>query len=192
MDTRNRAFIFGIFSPRSKDTTHTSFVFLLSGKRKIRPEHAERLNRGLKLQGDEEKYLRLMIKSRSAETSAERAECEAIREYHRQVLDLATRALEEQNVSERVFNSCTMTIDSRRLDEAKELILQFRSDLAKLMEKDGGDETYQLRLQLFILWDNSLVQELNSRKNSMRNKILSKEIRSRLTLDHGVFSISRF
>lgn len=226
---------------------HTSLVLLLSGKRRIRPEHLERINRGLKLQGDQEKYLRLLVQLHASSSERERAECsarlallqpnaeesflegerfrlvadwvhmailemtkladfrgnsewiarrlgfgvteamardalerlvkmgllaregerviktqarlttpkdragEGIREHHRQVLTNAIAAIEAQGIDERVYNSCTMTIASSRLSEAKELILKFRADMAKLMEEDGGDETYQLGIQFFRL-----------------------------------------
>lgn len=230
---------------------HTSLVLLLSGKRKIRPEHVERLNRALRLQGDQEKYLRLLVQLQTSTSEAERAECvarlqllqpsaeesflegerfrlvadwlhmailemtklrdfqgdsawiaarlgfgvkpaqveealerlvalglmaregdrlvktqarlttpkdragEGIREHHRQVLTNAIAALETQGIDERVYNSCTMTVASSRLEEAKELILKFRADMAKLMEQDGGDETYQLSVQFFRLTEKS-------------------------------------
>lgn len=226
---------------------HTSLVFFLNGKRKIRPEHLDRLNRGLKLATTEETYLRTLVHLQCAKTESERTHYEArlkllrpskedtlletekfrliadwihmtilemtqladfqgssewiarrlkfrqnvaqvqtaldrlinlgllkregeklvktnerlttpkdrssecIREHHRQVLQNALTAIDSQSVNERVLNSCTMTVDSSRLEEAKELILKFRTDMAKLMEKEGGDETYQLSVQFFKL-----------------------------------------
>jgi uncharacterized protein (TIGR02147 family) len=230
---------------------HTSLVLLLSGKRKILPAHFERINRALKLQGDQEKYFRLLVQKEAAPTAREKEEyasrlallrpslkeslleeekfrlvadwihmailemtklrdfrgepawiaarlsfgvkesevaaalerltalglltregerlvktqsrlttpkdraSDSIREHHRQVLGNAATALGTQTVEERVFNACTMTIASDRLPEAKELILKFRADMEKLLEKDGGDATYQLAVQLFRLTENA-------------------------------------
>lgn len=226
---------------------HTSLVMMMSGKRKILPSHLEKINKGLRLQGDEETFLRLLVAFHASKSAAEKRELEArlkvlvpaaeqallesekfrlvadwehmailemtklkdfendpawiaerlgfglteeraaeaigrlvslgllkrkkgklcksaerlttpkdrasegIREHHRQVLGNAVLAIESQTVEERVFNSCTLTIDSSRLPEAKELILKFRADMAQLLEKEGGDETYQLSVQLFKL-----------------------------------------
>ncbi len=76
---------------------------------------------------------------------------ECIREHHKQVMQNGFKAIEAQDVSERVLNSCAMTIDASKMNEAKELILKFRQDMAKLMEKTSGDETYQLSVQFFKL-----------------------------------------
>jgi uncharacterized protein (TIGR02147 family) len=226
---------------------HSSLVLLLNGNRKIRPEHFDRLNRGLKLSGDEEAYFRTLVHFRAASSEKEKSHFEArlkllspdreqtlldterfrsiadwihmailemtelkdfepnscwiakrlknkvkeeevtsaidrllqlgllewrdgylvktnanlttprdrasecIREHHRQVLRNAITAIDEQDVSERVLNSSTLTIDVSRLPEAKELILKFREDMGKLLEKRNGDETYQLSVQLFKL-----------------------------------------
>lgn len=226
---------------------HTSLLFLLNGKRPIRPEHVEKINRGLRLEGNQEKYLRLLIQAKNVRSEKDRCDYEAqmkmlapsttetlidvekfklvadwlhmavlemtklkdfkseaawiaarlkyevpehrvaealnrlqqlkllkwennqlvktndrlttpkdrasesIREHHRQVLNNAIEAIESQSVSERVYNSSTMTIDVNRLDEAKALILKFREDMAKLLEKNNGDETYQFSMQLFKL-----------------------------------------
>ena len=224
---------------------HSSLVLLLNGKRPVRPEHLAYLNRGLRLEGDEEKYLRLLIHSRATKSEVERADIEArlkllvpskseglldcekfnliadwmhmailemtklkdfqsrvpwiaarlkprrptdevsaainrllqlgllerragklvktnerlstsknrgsesIREHHRQVLKNDSQAIDGQSIEERIFNSCAMTIKTNRLKEAQELISKFRADMAKLLEADDGDETYQLSIQLF-------------------------------------------
>jgi uncharacterized protein (TIGR02147 family) len=226
---------------------HTSLVFLLNGKRRVRAEHVEKLNRSLRLAGEEEKYFRLLVQHENAKTENERSDIEsrlkllrpsaeqsllneekfhfvsdwmhmailempelagfraepewiaqrlggsvtpdqaeealrrllqlgllrrdgaslvktnehlttpsdrsseAIREHHKQVLALAAKAVDEQSVHERILNASAFTIDSSRLPEAKELLLKFRADMAKLLEKKGGDETYELCIQFFKL-----------------------------------------
>jgi uncharacterized protein (TIGR02147 family) len=73
----------------------------------------------------------------------------AIQEHHREVMKLASEQIGLQSVDERCYDTCTMTIDSTRMDEAKQLILKFREDMGHLMEKKGGDKTYQLAVQFF-------------------------------------------
>jgi uncharacterized protein (TIGR02147 family) len=245
--SRNQLFSIRAWSKQMGFPCHTSLVFLLSGKRRVRPDHLEKLNRGLRLAGDEEKYFRLLVQRDNALTPIERAEAEAhlgllrpsreqlqleqekflyvaewlhmailemcelegfrssptwiaerlggsatpaevsaairrlvklellkrdgvkllkthqhlttagdrasaaIREHHKQVLALAARAVDEQTVEERILNSSAFTIDTARLPEAKQLIVRFRAEMAKLLEKSGGDETYELSVQLFRL-----------------------------------------
>lgn len=232
-------------------TSHSSLVLLLNGRRQIRTEHLEKLQKGLKLSESEGKYFRALVRKQLARdprecdeidqqlrlwgpqreealleterfrliadwihmailemtrlrdfqpnaqwiqnrlhrpvaldeiekaiqrlfqlgllqetkepghktwnktnerltTPKDRAS-ESIREYHRQVIGNALEAIDSQGVQERVLNSCTMTIQTRHLDAAKELIAKFRADMAKLLEADGGDETYQLSVQFFRL-----------------------------------------
>lgn len=244
---RNPLFSIRAWSKQMGFQCHTSLLFFLKGQRPIRPEHVEKINRGLRLEGDEEKYLRLLIQARNVRSEKDKLDyevqlkmltpsptetlldiekfklvadwlhmailemtklkdfkgesawiaarlkfsapesrvtealnrllqlkllhwhngklvktndrlttpkdraSECIREHHRQVLTNAISAIETQNISERVYNACTMTIDINKIDEAKKLILKFRDEMAKLLEKNEGDETYQFSLQLFKL-----------------------------------------
>jgi uncharacterized protein (TIGR02147 family) len=93
------------------------------------------------------------IKTNERLTTPNDRASECIREHHKQVMQNGFKAIEEQDISERVLNSCAMTIDAGKMNEAKELILKFRQDMAKLMEKPSGDETYQLSIQFFKLTD---------------------------------------
>jgi uncharacterized protein (TIGR02147 family) len=96
----------------------------------------------------------IYIKTNERLTTPKDRPSESIREHHKQVLSNAIAAIDVQDVSERSYDSCTMTIDKSRINEAKELIQKFRSEMAKLMEKDKGDETYQLSVQFFKLTSN--------------------------------------
>lgn len=231
---------------------HTSLIFFLKGQRRIRPEHVERINRGLRLEGDQEKYLRLLIQTKNVMSEKDKEDCEAqlrmlvpspnetmldvekfklvadwlhmailemtklkdfksesawitarlkfavpehrvsdalnrlqqlkllawvdgrlvktndrlttpkdrasesIREHHRQVLTNAIDAIDTQSINERCYNACTMTIDVTKMEEAKKLILKFREDMTKLLEKNEGDETYQFSMQLFKLTESKI------------------------------------
>jgi len=76
---------------------------------------------------------------------------ESIKEHHKQILELAITAADQQDLDERYYNSCAMTIDSSKIKEATELILEFRTRFASLIEKPKGNETYQLSVQFFRL-----------------------------------------
>ncbi len=75
----------------------------------------------------------------------------AIRNFHRQMLKLADRALESQSVEQRDFSGCTIAIDPRKLPEVRELTRNFQKELIELMK--GGEKTavYQMSMQLFRL-----------------------------------------
>jgi len=84
---------------------------------------------------------------------------ESIREHHRQVLRNAIDSLESQSVHERIFNSCAMTIDSKKLPEAQNLILKFREEMSRLVSQSEGDETYQLSVSFFKLTNSNQIEE---------------------------------
>ncbi len=76
-----------------------------------------------------------------------------VREYHRQVSDLAKTALEEQDVLEREFQGIALLVPHNKRDLAKQLIRRFRDQFIKSMEIETNQpaEAYQLNLQFFRL-----------------------------------------
>jgi uncharacterized protein (TIGR02147 family) len=74
---------------------------------------------------------------------------EAIKRYHESMLDNAKLAIRKFDVEQREFSAASMTMRSGRFPEAKELIREFKSRFAKLLEEDGGDVTIQLQVQFF-------------------------------------------
>lgn len=75
---------------------------------------------------------------------------EGAREYHKQVLNLAKDALEEQSLNEREFQSFTMAIPKEKIPLAKEMIRKFRAKLSKTVS-NNGDYVYQTSIQFFRL-----------------------------------------
>ena len=73
----------------------------------------------------------------------------AITLFHRQMLDLAAQTLDTIPVAKRLFFGYTMPIDSRRLDEAQNLIIEFRTRFALLMEGGEPDTVYHMGIQYF-------------------------------------------
>ena len=94
-----------------------------------------------------------LVKTRARLTTPKNKTSESIKEHHKQVLNLALEAIEKQNLDKRYYNSCAMTVDSSKLKEAVDLIIESRGQMAKLMEKSQGDQTYQLGIQFFRLTD---------------------------------------
>jgi uncharacterized protein (TIGR02147 family) len=77
----------------------------------------------------------------------------AVRGFHRQMINKALDAIEGQNVTERLLESMTLTVDSSKLKAVTELAEEFRKKVAKVAQVERGDETYQLNIQFFRLTD---------------------------------------
>ena len=75
----------------------------------------------------------------------------SIKKSHAESMDLAKDSLMKDSVKKRDFTSGTLTINPLKLPQAKELIRQFQSDLAQLMQKGPQTEVYKLNIQLFPL-----------------------------------------
>lgn len=76
---------------------------------------------------------------------------DAIRFYHRQMLNQAQQALETQNFGERDFSNITLTMDPSQMDLAKKRIIEFQAEMSELLEGKKATELYQLSVQLFKL-----------------------------------------
>ncbi|MBT3980632.1 MAG: TIGR02147 family protein [Bacteriovoracaceae bacterium] len=73
----------------------------------------------------------------------------AIKNHHRENLELAAFALENVNVEDREISSMTLNIDPGKIEEAKKHIVDFKRKFCKKVEKDDGDLTYTLCVQFF-------------------------------------------
>ncbi len=73
----------------------------------------------------------------------------AIRNYHKQNLKIAERSLENDPVNVRDFSAITFPADLKKLSEAKDLIMEFKRRLARIMETSESSEVYTLSIQLF-------------------------------------------
>lgn len=75
----------------------------------------------------------------------------SLRKYHSEMMNKAQTALEAQTIEQRDITSMTLSIDTKKLPEAKKMIRDFRRKLAKFMGDAQGDSVYQLNVQLFDL-----------------------------------------
>lgn len=73
---------------------------------------------------------------------------DALKESHRQNLDLAKASLDEVDVTLRDITSATICIDVDRIPEAKKLIKDFRRSLCRFLEAGKKDAVYNLNIQL--------------------------------------------
>lgn len=79
----------------------------------------------------------------------------ALRKYHRQNLTLAEKALEDEPIPARDFNSMTMAIDPDLIPEAKEAIRKFRDEISNILERGNRRRVYTLAIQLFPISQNT-------------------------------------
>jgi uncharacterized protein (TIGR02147 family) len=84
-------------------------------------------------------------------TTSRNVPSDAIRNYHRQILQLAGEALYLQSVDERYVSSTTVSIDPAKMPEAQRLIAEFRDRFTGMMHGGTPSETYNLSMQFFRL-----------------------------------------
>lgn len=76
---------------------------------------------------------------------------EAIKRYHEQMLENAKLAIRENSVHERELQAECLVINSENIEQAKQMIREFREKFSKTFEEEKGDCVYQIQIQLFPL-----------------------------------------
>lgn len=76
---------------------------------------------------------------------------EMIRHSHKEKMELAVQRMNQVPVELRDFSSITFPADTKNLEVAKKMIIDFRRTLAETMSRGGPTEVYSLNLQLFPL-----------------------------------------
>lgn len=78
---------------------------------------------------------------------------EAIRKFHRQILEKATQALTTQSLEERYFNTTVLPVRIEDLPRAKAKIKKFHEDFDREFtpSSEPGERVYALAVQLFAL-----------------------------------------
>jgi uncharacterized protein (TIGR02147 family) len=79
---------------------------------------------------------------------------ESLRNFHKQVMHKAIKAVDDQDTNRRSFSGMTMSINTKKLPEAKLKIQNFIKELSEFLEDDNRDEVYQLSVGLFSLFEN--------------------------------------
>lgn len=120
-------------------------------RNKISPKQARAalgllIDRGLLAQ--DEKTGKVTVCQDYVETTHEMPS-EAIRQHHCGMLTRALEALNEQSVSERLFNSITLNFKPEDLELAKKRIVDFNRAFHEEFGHNDSDTVYQLNIQLF-------------------------------------------
>ena len=81
----------------------------------------------------------------------------ALQEYHKNLSDMAKRAIEVQNVLEREFQGMTLNFDIARLPEAKQVIRKFVTQFLGQFDQTTSPtrEVYHMNLQFFRITQNT-------------------------------------
>ncbi len=69
--------------------------------------------------------------------------------HHRQMLDRAKEAIQEQSVDDREFDSKSFCMDPAAIPEAKLFLRKMRDEFLCRFESTKGDAVFQLGIQLF-------------------------------------------
>lgn len=117
-----------------------------------------RLKQAGLLVADEEKGLNIHHHSTSTSNDIPN---EGLQKYHRDVMSLASQALENTQVKDREFQALSITIEKKDLPLAKEMIRKFCKELNQSLLTTSGDEVYQLNLQFFPLLKSTTLENLN-------------------------------
>jgi uncharacterized protein (TIGR02147 family) len=81
---------------------------------------------------------------------------EAIRKFHRQILERAMQAIDFQGIEQRVLGATVMAVKKDRIKEATQALTAFRKDFNKKFGgADQSDAVYCLALQFFELTQNA-------------------------------------
>jgi len=75
----------------------------------------------------------------------------AVRKYHSDVSQLASQAVQEQDVLEREFQSLAIAVHRDQIPMVKEMIRKFRSQLVEALSERKGTDVYNVNLQFFRL-----------------------------------------
>ena len=72
---------------------------------------------------------------------------EGVKKITSQTLELAQKRVGKSEKD--IFFTTSMTINTNKLKEANALLLEYKAQMAELMEAEKGDETYQLGIQFY-------------------------------------------
>lgn len=83
---------------------------------------------------------------------------QALRDSHKEAMQMGIAKIDEITVELRDFSSTTLAIDLQRLPEAKALIREFRLKMATLVKQGNRKEVYQLAVQFYPLSNMKTIQ----------------------------------
>ncbi len=79
---------------------------------------------------------------------------QALKDSHKETLEMGINKIEEIEVELREFSSTTVAIDLEKLPEAKTIIREFNQKMTELLRDGKKTDVYQLAIQFFPLTEN--------------------------------------
>lgn len=92
-----------------------------------------------------------LIKTHHDVRTTEDVKSQALRESHREAMEMGKQKLDEIEVELRDFSSATVAVNLTKLPEAKAIIREFRQKMEKLLRDDQTSEVFQLAIQFYPL-----------------------------------------
>jgi len=92
-----------------------------------------------------------LVKTHSDVRTTEDISSQALKDSHKETLQMGLQKLEEIELELRDFSSTTVALDLEKLPEAKTIIREFRQKMAALLRNGDKTEVYQLAIQFFPL-----------------------------------------
>lgn len=114
-------------------------------------EKIEKALENLLLLGLVKKIDQRFVRTGKSLRSSEEIPSQSIRNFHKEVFQLASESLEKDPVDQRDIRSMTMAIDEENLPKAKKLMLNFMAEMSKLMSTENPQKVYELSLAFFPL-----------------------------------------
>ena len=93
----------------------------------------------------------ILVKSQSRVRTTEDIDSLALKQSHKETLEMGIKKLEEIEVELRDFSAINVAIDLRKLTEAKTIIREFRQKMASLLRDGNKTDVYQLAIQFYPL-----------------------------------------
>lgn len=100
---------------------------------------------------------------------------QGVRNYYKQVLDLAKEAVERQTIEQREFQGFAFAVARHKIPLAKEMIRKFRAQFLKAMESDVTDDVYQMNIQMFQLTESPVRQKRTEDEGVDENRTKMKK-----------------
>ena len=76
---------------------------------------------------------------------------EAIRKYHKDMIEKAQNSLQQQSIHEREISSTTLSIRKEDIVKIKSLMAKFHTEVRSYAMDKDAEETYQFNIQFFNL-----------------------------------------
>lgn len=100
-----------------------------------------------------------LAKAQTFVRTTEDIQSAAIRDSHKETLEMGKNKLDEVDMILRDFSSTTVAVDLEKLTEAKTIIREFRQKMSALLRDGNKTDVYQLAIQFYPLTNPSVKSE---------------------------------